>query len=142
MPTESYYPCSAGCANCPRRRQCAVSSPLEVFLQENPYRGLLRIQAFRGPQTFPVQGVAVTVSHAFSDGSEYVFFTGTTDESGIIDAISLPAPARANSMSPDQPNPDAVYIVRAQADGFVPMEALVDIFQDIQTVQPVQLRLE
>ena len=102
MPTESYYPCSAGCANCPRRQQCAVSSPLEVFLQENPYRGLLRIQAFRGPQTFPVQGVAVTVSHAFSDGSEYVFFTGTTDESGIIDAISLrrPAPTPCRRTSP------------------------------------------
>ena len=142
MPTEPYYPCSAGCANCPRRAQCAETTDLEHFLLENPTRGTLRIQAFRGPQTFPVPGLAVTVSHAFPDGSEYVFYTGTTDESGLIRSISLPAPERESSLKPDQPHPDAAYIIRAQIDGLAPMAFSVAIFPEIETVQPIQLRLE
>ena len=143
MQPDAYYGCSAGCANCPRRLQClaAAETPLEVFLRENPDQGILRIQAFRGPQTYPMEGVEVTVSHAFADGTEHVFYTGSTDESGLIDPIPLPAPARANSLKPEQANPDAVYTVRVEADGFLPFEATVDIFQGIKTIQPIQLQL-
>lgn len=156
MQTNSYYGCSGGCANCPRMRQCrgAAQKPveqrpveqkpdaqLEAFLRENPDQGVLRIQAFRGPQSIPMENVRVTVSRKFGD-EDHVFFEGTTDRSGLIDPIKLPAPARSQSLSPGDANPSATYTVRAELPGFTPQETVVDIYQGIKTVQPVQLRME
>ncbi len=143
MQMETYAGCGAGCAGCPRRQLCfGRETPLEAFERDNPGQGTLRIQAFRGPQTLPVEGVQVVVSHTFADGTSHIYFTGVTDESGLIDSISLPAPALSQSLHPGDAHPSAVYTVRSKADGFVPMENTVDIFQGIKTVQPLQLRLE
>lgn len=150
MQTNSYYGCSGGCANCPRMRQCqaaaqavqpAGETPLEAFLRANPDQGVLRVQAFRGPQSIPMENVRVTVSRQLGD-EDHVFFEGTTDRSGLIDPIRLPAPSRSQSLSPGDANPSATYTVRAELPGYVPQETVVDIYQGIKTVQPVQLRME
>ena len=152
MNMEPYYGCSGGCAHCPRMRQCqGTGTPAEVpaqepgkmsleqFLRENPDQGILRIQAFRGPQSIPVEGVKVTVSRQL-DGGEHVFFAGTTDNSGLIDPIVLPAPARSQSLRPDDANPSATYTVRAEHPQFQPQEITVNLYQGIKTVQPLQLK--
>lgn len=165
MELDTPLQCSGGCANCPRMRQCgaAVSQPaeppapsaipalaptpagnaaLEAFLLENPSRGVLRVQAFRGNQAIPVKDVHVTVSRKLSDGTDYVFYDGVTDESGLVDAISLPAPELQQSVEPGEPHPDAAYELIAEHPEFETVRATVNIFPGIKTVQPVQLRLQ
>ena len=63
---------------------------LTAFLQENHQRGVLRIQAFRGQQSIPMEGVRVSVSRPM-DERLFLFFEDRTDASGIIDSIVLPA---------------------------------------------------
>ena len=172
MEPDTPLQCSGGCANCPRRKQCAAAAPqpvepttpaappttpatppaapvapssenaaLEDFLKENPSHGVLRVQAFRGNQAIPVKGVDVTVSRRLRDGTNYVFYTGTTDESGLVDAIALPAPERQQSVEPGEPHPDAAYQLVACHPEFETVTATVNIFPGIKTVQPVQLQL-
>lgn len=158
MEPDTPLQCSGGCANCPRMGQCGVAAPqpveptastappsdntaLETFLKENPSRGVLRVQAFRGNQAIPVQGVDITVSRKLSDGTDHVFYTGTTDESGLVDAIALPAPELQQSVEPGEPHPDAAYQLVARHPEFEPVTATVNIFPGIKTVQPVQLQL-
>lgn len=143
MQEETFRGCSGGCANCPRMQQCmAAQTPLDAFLRANPKRGILRIQAFRGPQSVPVEGGRVTVSRSFDDGSSHIFYEGTTDRSGIIDPISLPAPELAQSLSPGDAHPSATYTVRAEYPGLEPVEATVDLYPGIKTVQPLQLQVK
>lgn len=159
MELEAPLQCGGGCANCPRMKQCgaaaaektaAVFAPaepssgnaaLDDFLRANPKQGVLRVQAFRGNQAIPVAGVDVQVSRKLGDGTEYVFYTGTTDESGLMDAITLPAPDLSQSVQPDELYPDASYQLTAVHPEFVPVTVSVDIFPGIKTVQPVQLQL-
>ena len=143
MQEETFRGCSGGCANCPRMQQCmAAGTSLDAFLRANPDRGVLRIQAFRGNQSIPVQGVHVTVRRSFPDGTSHVFYEGTTDESGLIDPIVLPAPDRRQSLSPGIDNPSATYEVLAELAGFEPVKSTVDLYQGIKTVQPIQLQVK
>ena len=104
MESDTPLQCSGGCANCPRRKQCAAApqpveptapaappttpttppaaptapssenAALEDFLKENPSRSVLRVQAFRGNQAIPVQGVDVP-SAASCGTAQIMFFT-------------------------------------------------------------------
>lgn len=89
-----------------------------------------------------MKGVHVTVRRSFPDGTSHVFYEGTTDESGLIDPIVLPAPDRSQSLSPGVDNPSATYEVLAKLAGFEPVESTVDLYQGIKTVQPIQLQVK
>lgn len=156
MYQEPYYGCGNGCANCPRRAACtaapsqspaaadaapAADGSLDAFLRANPDTGTVRIQAFRGNQAIPVENVRITVSRRIGD-QDHTFFVGTTDASGILDPIALPAPSRALSQAPGDPRPYAVYDLRAEHPLFAPLVTTVEVFQNVKTVQPVQLRLK
>ncbi len=111
------------------------------FLAENPYRGYLKIQAFRGNQAFPVPDVQVRISRRFTDG-ERTFFEGTTDENGIINGIELPAPSRDDSLSPDGPITTAVYDLSAQHPLYQSMYSELEIYEGITAIQPLRLQLK
>lgn len=111
------------------------------FLQKNPYRGGLKIQAFRGNQAFPVPDVRVRVSRRFSDG-ERVFFEGVTDANGIIDGIELPAPSRQDSLTPDGPLSTAVYDLRADHPLYQPIAVQLAVYEGTTAIQPLRLLLK
>ena len=67
------------------------SSIYQNFIKENPSRGNLRIRAFAASQAIPISGLNIVVSKVI-DNNNVVFFEGKTDESGLIEKISLPAP--------------------------------------------------
>lgn len=113
---------------------------MEQFLAENPRRGTLRILAFRGDQVAPIPGVEVTVTHTL-ENQPYLFFQGVTDQSGVIESIMLPAPPRATSLHAGT-HPSAVYHIRSEHPNYQPLEKTVDIYESIQTVQPLQLNLK
>ena len=67
------------------------SSIYKNFISENPSRGCLRIRAYAAYGAIPISGLKVVISTEF-ENNKIIFFEGVTDESGIIERISLPAP--------------------------------------------------
>lgn len=111
------------------------------FLQQNPYRGYLKVQAFRGDGAYPVPEVAVTVSRGFADGRR-VFFEGVTDENGIIDGVELPAAPRGESLDPNDPPTTAVYDLTAQHPLYRSVAVPIEIYEGITAIQPLRLLLK
>lgn len=111
----------------------------QTFLDKNKEQGYLKIQAFTARQALPVSGVNIVISKKFSD-MEKVFFEGETDESGIIDGITLPAPSKLLSETPENVLPYAEYDISSSYSGYKTQNApQVQIFQGIKTIQPVQV---
>ena len=66
------------------------------FMNNNPDNSFLKIQASKANSAMPVEGVEVIVSHII-DEYKVIFFDGETNESGIIENISLPVPKKDNN---------------------------------------------
>ncbi len=113
----------------------------EDFLKENSSVGVLKVQAYRAGRAYPAAGVEVKISRDFDSGDK-VFFSGLTDENGIIDGIELPAPPRENSLKFDSPDKVAVYKLRARLGGYENVERAVEIFGGIKTIQPLAMQLK
>ena len=111
------------------------------FLAQNPYMGRLKVQAFRGNQAYPVSGVQVTITRAFTDGTR-LFFEGATDANGIIDGIELPAPSRENSLAAGGPPNTAVYDLVAQHPQYTTVTVQPEVYEGVTAIQPLQLMLK
>lgn len=61
------------------------------FINANPGLGFLKIRAYAASQAIPISGLSVQVSKDIG-GNKVIFFEGVTNESGVIEKISLPAP--------------------------------------------------
>jgi hypothetical protein len=112
----------------------------QSFIADNSRMGKLKIQANRGQMAYPVPGVRVIITKNFTDG-EYTFFSGLTDENGIIDNIELPAPPRDNSLNSILPDKAATYYLRTLNGEYEDMERELEIFEGVKTVQPLSLIL-
>ena len=112
----------------------------DEFLRENSSSGMLKIQAYRAREAYPVKDVRVEISRDFNSG-ERVFFSGITDENGIIDNIELPAPPRENSLEFDSPDKVAIYKLRTVLPGYEELVRAVEIFDGIKTIQPLAMQL-
>ncbi|MBQ4327549.1 MAG: N-acetylmuramoyl-L-alanine amidase [Clostridia bacterium] len=113
----------------------------EDFLRENPRRGYLKIQAFAGKQSYPIEGVKIAITRNFDDG-QVLFFEGVTDPDGIIDGIELPAPPRENSLVFLTPDKTAEYDMTALYDGVAPQRSKVQIYEGIKSIQPILIGSE
>lgn len=71
--------------------QFKTTPSYEKFLAENPSQGVLKVQAFTSDQAIPIADAEVYIVKKI-DGQDVLFFKGTTNSSGIIDNIVLPAP--------------------------------------------------
>lgn len=108
------------------------------FMRENSEVGELRIQAFRGQQAIPLEGVSVLITKRIGD-IDYIFFEGETNNSGIIDGVKLPAPPAGNSTEYGKSDRTALYWLIATKDRFDKIERTIEIFSDIKTIQPLQM---
>lgn len=61
------------------------------FVNQNSSYGYLNIRAYAASNAIPISGLKVIVSKILNN-ERIVFFSGTTDESGIIESITLPTP--------------------------------------------------
>ena len=61
------------------------------FINANPGLGFLKIRAYAASQAVPISGMSVQVSKDIG-GNKVIFFEGVTNESGVIEKISLPVP--------------------------------------------------
>ena len=115
-----------------------IDDNFEDFMRENSEIGELRIQAFRGQQAIPAEGVSVLITKRIGD-VDYIFFEGETNESGIIDGIKLPAPPASNSTDYGKPDRTALYLLTAKKDLFDTIERQIELFSGIKTIQPLQM---
>ncbi len=67
------------------------SNLYKEFINDNPSRGSLRVRAYAANGAIPISGLKVVVSTNYLN-NKIVFFEGYTDESGVIEKISLPTP--------------------------------------------------
>lgn len=109
------------------------------FIEENSGEGLLKVQAFTANQAYPLEGVNIEV---FKDinGQNVLFFSGVTDDSGIIDNIALPAkPAVVDVNSLD----DIVYtnynLVATYPKSNVKRQFEIAIFDNLKVIQPIRI---
>ena len=63
----------------------------QEFLKENPENGILKVQVFMANQAIPIANVNILIEKEISNETLDFYFC-LTNESGIIEAISLPAP--------------------------------------------------
>lgn len=75
------------------------TSMYQEYMRQNPSRGNLRIRASAANGAVPVNGVKAVVTNEI-EGNTVIFFEGYTNESGIIERITLPAP----KLNPDDLN--------------------------------------
>ena len=68
-----------------------TTSTYKDFVSENTSNGYLNIRAYAASSAIPIKDLNVVVSKNLSN-SRVVFYSGVTDESGIIEKISLPTP--------------------------------------------------
>ena len=63
----------------------------KTFINANPGLGFLKIRAYAASQAVPIGGMNVVVSKNIG-GNKVVFFSGVTNDSGVIERITLPVP--------------------------------------------------
>ena len=61
------------------------------FINSNSGVGFLKIRAYAASGAVPISGLSVVVSKDIG-GNKVIFFEGATNDSGVIERISLPAP--------------------------------------------------
>ncbi len=110
----------------------------EDFMRENSETGEVRIQAFRGQQAIPTEGVSVLITKRIGN-FDYIFFEGETNENGIIDGIKLPAPPASNSTEYGKPDRTVLYLLTAKKDRFDTVEREIELFSGVKTIQPLQM---
>lgn len=67
------------------------SSEYQEFLKANPNRGSLKIRAYAAKEAVPISGLKIVITNKINNNN-VIFFEGVTDNSGVIERISLPAP--------------------------------------------------
>ena len=68
-----------------------TTTTYKEFINQNKSYGYLNIRAYAASLAIPIKGLNVVVFKNI-DNKKVVFYIGTTDESGIIEKISLPTP--------------------------------------------------
>ncbi len=113
---------------------------LQEFTDVNNRRGTARFRTYTARGALPVKGARIVVSREIG-GKRHIFYTLTTDESGLSPIISLPAPPKELSESPDSPiTPYATYDAQVNAAGYD--EVLIrsmPVFDGVQSVQRIAL---
>ena len=61
------------------------------FITSNPARGNLRIRAYAANEAIPIKGVKIIVSTMINPNTKVIFYEGETNDSGVIEKLSLPA---------------------------------------------------
>lgn len=103
-------------------------------------KGSFSARAFTAGGALPVVGATVRIFGA-EEGNADVYFSLVTDNDGVTEVITLPAPAEEYSLTPN-PNepPFAIYDVQVVADGYYEKRILgIKIFASRHTDLPINM---
>ena len=67
------------------------SSIYQDFIKDNPTSGYLKIRAYAASEALPISNMQVEISKTIGD-NKIIFFSGITDNSGMIERVTLPTP--------------------------------------------------
>lgn len=94
--------------------------------------GYLRIHVSAALRALPLMNAQVSVYSDELERAQDLLAVLTTNESGLTEQISLPAPLLNNSLNPDQVNPYNLFYVRIVAADYVTRDRIpVQIFPGI-----------
>lgn len=104
-----------------------------------PENGILQVRVFTSAAQLPVEGVTVAVTQAASGGAA-LLATRVTDESGRITPISVPTPARSESLTPGGEQPWSAVNIWADHPNYERiLVENVQIFAGVTTLQELEL---
>ncbi len=107
------------------------------FINENPKIGYLKIRAYAANQAVPISGLNVVVSKEI-DNNRIIFFEGATNESGIIEQISLPAP-KVNSDNLGMPDRISYDIITTYNPDKSKRIYKVNIYENVYVIQTINI---
>lgn len=107
------------------------------FIKENPETGYLKIRAYAASQAVPISGLKIIVSKNIGN-NKVIFFEGNTNESGIIERISLPAP-KLQSNDLNVPNKITYDINATYNQDNINNLFKVNIYEKIRVVQNISV---
>lgn len=113
------------------------STTYQNFLDENPGRGRLRIRANSASEAVPVSGVEIVVSKII-DNNNVIFFEGVTNESGVIERISLPAPL-TDPNNLDVPNTTSYDVKATYTPNNFSLLTSVNMYDDVCVIQIINI---
>lgn len=115
-------------------------SALSDYSNEYSGRGKLKVQVSAARGNFPVRAAVVDVA-AVIDGKRYTVFSGSTDSSGIVEGITLPAKPLSQSQKESTAyNSGAKYLVSVYHPAFLAVnDTMINIFDSVETILPVGL---
>ena len=109
----------------------------QKFISDNSGQGYLRIRAYAASQALPISGLKIVVSKNI-DNNDVIFFEGTTNESGVIERIVLPAP-KLDPNNLDAPNSTTYEIKATYAKDNVSSIYRVNMYENIYVLQTINI---
>ncbi len=105
------------------------------FINQNPGIGFLKIRAYAASGAVPISGLSVVISKDIG-GNKVIFFEGVTNESGVIERISLPVPRMSsdNMIAPVI----STYDINTTYEGESRLYK-VNVYDDIYVVQNINV---
>ena len=107
------------------------------FIKENPSRGSLRIRAYTASGAIPVKGLKVVISTEY-DNNNIIFYEGVTNESGLIEKISLPTPKQISD-NLDIPKKTTYNILAIYEPEGLNKDYKVNMYEDVCVVQNINV---
>ena len=109
----------------------------QKFLSENTSRGYLNIRAYAASQAIPISGLRIVVS-TIIDNNKVIFFEGSTNSSGIIGGISLPAP-KLDPNNLDAPNKTTYEIQATYTPDNITQIYKVNMYENVSVIQNINI---
>ncbi len=110
------------------------------FETRNTSNGFLKVQVYSAQGAFPLKDARVIISKEFNN-QQKIFYEMVTDESGITEPVSLPAPDASHSFVVDGMRPYENYNIEVSKEGFqTSLREGLPIFPGVVSLQPIQLR--
>lgn len=106
------------------------------FINDNPGIGYLKIRAYSANQAIPVKGLKIFVNKKIN-GYNVNFFEGYTNESGVIENISLPTPI-INSNDLVAPK-SASYEINATLNDETILNFIVNVYDKLYVIQNISV---
>ncbi len=101
--------------------------------------GQLQVRVSTENQAVPIPGAVITITDQ-RNGNNNLIRTLISDDNGLTPFIDLPTVDRRFTLSPDNPNPYAVYTVDVSATGYFPKRFLnLPIYGGVAAIQSVSM---
>ena len=113
------------------------SSLFQDFMNKNSGRGFLKIRAYAASGAIPISNLKIVVRTKYNSNF-IIFYEGVTNESGLIDGISLPAP-KLNPDNIDAPEAIVYEIVATYIPNDETNIYRVNIYENVCVVQTINI---